>query len=73
MKYFSAAENPDEEDADLFVRNCGPGRHTELIAGQHDFVRRALLGDEAAKERLRAIEVEITQLQAHNSLLASNL
>jgi hypothetical protein len=38
-------------------------RHAELISQQHDDVRRAVLGDAAAKARLQAIEVEITGLQ----------
>lgn len=35
-------------------------RHATLIISQHDDVRRALLGDAAALERLRAIETEVS-------------
>jgi hypothetical protein len=38
-------------------------RHEDLIRQQHDDVRRAVLGDAAARERLQAIESEIAALQ----------
>jgi hypothetical protein len=39
-------------------------RHEELIRQQHDDVRRAVLGDVAARERSQAIESEIGALQS---------
>lgn len=42
-------------------------RHVELISQQRDDLRRAVLGDVAAKERLQAIENEIVALQPHLS------
>lgn len=37
-------------------------RHAALIVSQHDDIRRAVLGDAAALERLRAIETEVSGL-----------
>lgn len=39
-------------------------RHAYLVAGQHDDLRRAVLGDAAALKRLQAIESEIQTLSA---------
>jgi len=38
-------------------------RHAELIGQQHDDIRRAVLGDTSALERLRAIDTEVTALR----------
>lgn len=39
-------------------------RHAALIAGQHDDLRRAVLGDAAALARLQAIEEQVMALQS---------
>jgi hypothetical protein len=39
-------------------------RHAELISRQYDDVRRVVLGDAAAMERLQAVEAEIQALSA---------
>jgi hypothetical protein len=48
--------------AALERRRTALARHAELISQQHDDMRRAVLGDAAALEGLKAIEIEIASL-----------